>query len=153
VVREEQAVEEMVTRQAMLAPPARASSSDEDVAMVLADDGGSAPSPPVREHDVTMLAAPKSSAGVTTTLIEGAADASSSRYVDFLGIGIIDLDATELPSKEREILEVTVEQMSAYPSTLDAIMSVPPVPRQDEGAGGLVPPAAPEVAEAFSGSP
>jgi hypothetical protein len=32
-----------------------------------------------------------------------------SRYLDFPGIGIIDLDAIELPSNDREILEAVTE--------------------------------------------
>jgi hypothetical protein len=69
----------------------------EDVVMVPAGDG-SALSPPVRERDVATSVAPESSAVMPTTSIEGVADTSTSRYLDILGIGILDLDATELPS-------------------------------------------------------
>jgi hypothetical protein len=54
-----------------------------------------------------MLAAPESSAADAS--VEGAADTPSSQYVDFPGIGIIDLDATKLPSNDREIPEVAAE--------------------------------------------
>jgi hypothetical protein len=41
--------------------------------------------------------------------VEGAADLSSSRYVEFPGIRTIDLDTTELLSNDREMLEVLTE--------------------------------------------
>jgi hypothetical protein len=146
LVEEERAVEETAAPQAALGPPAGASSGGEDVVMVPAG-GGSVPPPPTREHDIAMLAALESSAAAIAASVEGAAGTSSSRYVDFPGIGIIDLDATELPSNDREILEVATERMFVDPSILDAIASVLLVSRQDEGAGSLAPPAAPEAAE------
>jgi hypothetical protein len=132
---EEQAVEETTVDEAALAPPAWTGSGGEDVVMVPVDDG-SAPPPPVREHDVATLAALESSAAVAATPIEGAADALSSRYVDFPGIRIIDFDATELPSNDQEILEAAMERMFTDRSVLDAIMSVLLVPRQEDCAGG-----------------
>jgi hypothetical protein len=143
---EERAVEETAVDQAALAPPAETGSGGEDVVMVSVDDGSMPPSP-AREHDVTTSVAPESSAAVAAAPMEGLTDASSSQYVDSPGIGIIDLDTTELPSNDREILEATTERMFADPSVLDAIASVLPVPCEDEGAGGSVPPAAPEAAE------
>jgi hypothetical protein len=73
--------------------------------------------------------------------------------VDFPGIGIIDLDATELLSNDREILEAATERMFADSSVLDANTSVLPMLRQDEGDGGLVPPVAPKEAEGVLGEP
>jgi hypothetical protein len=55
--------------------------------------------------------APKSSAAVTVASIEGVAETLSSRYLDFPGIRIIDLDAIELPGNDREILEAMTERM------------------------------------------
>jgi hypothetical protein len=92
---------------------------------------------------------PSMAAGAAT--VEGAADLSSCQYVDFPGIGNIDLDAAELPSNDREILEVVTEQMFADPSILDAIASVASGLRQDEGAGGSAPPAAPKAAKGVLG--
>jgi hypothetical protein len=71
--------------------------------------------------------------------IEGAADLSLCRYVDFPGVGTIDLDTPELPGNDRKMLEVATEQMFADPSILNTIASVA-VLRQDEGAGGSTPP-------------
>jgi hypothetical protein len=111
------------------------------------DDGDWVPSSLARGHDVAASAVPESSEAATAALIEGVADAPSSRYVDFPSIRIIDLDATELPSNDWGILEVTMERMFADPSILDAIASVPPVPRQNEGAGGSAPPTVLEAAK------
>jgi hypothetical protein len=138
VVEEERAIKEMAAPQAALGPPAGASSGGEDLVMVLANSD-LAPPPPAREHDVAMLAVLESSAVAAAASIEGAAGTSSSRYVDFPSIGIIDLDTTELPSNDRVILEVATDRMFAEPSILDAIASVPSVPRQHEGAGSLAP--------------
>jgi hypothetical protein len=41
--------------------------------------------------------------------VESAADLASCQYVDFPGIGTIDLDAPEFPSNVREMLEVAME--------------------------------------------
>jgi hypothetical protein len=114
--------------------------------MVTVDDG-LAPPLPVREHDITTSVVPESSAVVAATSIEGTTDTSSSQYMDFPGIWIIDLDATKLSSNDREILEAVTERMFADPSILDSITSDPPAPRQDESTGCLVPSAAPEVVE------
>jgi hypothetical protein len=114
-------------------------------------DDGSAPPSLAGECDVAMSVAPESSAVVTATSIEGAANTSMSRYLDFPGIGIIDLDAIELPSNDREILEAVTEWVFADPPLLNAIASDPPVPRQDGDAGGSAPSAAPEVAEGLLG--
>jgi hypothetical protein len=89
----------------------------------------------------------ESSTAAGVASIEGATDLSSSQYVDSPSIRTIDLDATELPSNDREILEVATEKMFTDPSILDTIASVVSALRQDEGAGGSAPPAASEVAE------
>jgi hypothetical protein len=79
--------------------------------------------------------------------VEDAVDLASCRYVDFPGIGTIDLDAPKLPSNDWEMLEVATERMFADLSILDTIASVASALRQDEGASGSALPAASEVAE------
>jgi hypothetical protein len=138
VVEEERAVEGTPASQVALGPPDDAGSGGEDVVMVPAY-GGSAPPPPAREHDIATPAEPESTAVVTAEPTEGASDTSSSRYVNFPGVGIIDLDATELPSNDRELLEIVTERMFADPSILDAIALVSSVSRQDEGVVGSAP--------------
>jgi hypothetical protein len=75
------------------------------------------------------------------------ANLASCRYVDFPSIGTINLDAPELPSNDREMLEVATERMFADTLILDTITAVVSVLRQDEGAGGSALPAASEAAE------
>jgi hypothetical protein len=67
--------------------------------------------------------------------------------VNFPSIGTIDLDAPELPSNDQKMLDVATKQMFANSSFLDTIVLVASALRQDEGAGGSAPPAAPEAAE------
>jgi hypothetical protein len=75
------------------------------------------------------------------------------RYVDFPGIRTIDLDAPELLSNDRGMLEVATEQMFTDPSILDTIASVASVLHQDEGVGGPAPPPRRRRQRGFSGSP
>jgi hypothetical protein len=79
--------------------------------------------------------------------VEDAMDLVACRYVDFPGIGTIDLDTPELPSNDREMLEVATDRIFAEPSILDTIASVASALRQYEGAGGSALPAASEAAE------
>jgi hypothetical protein len=60
---------------------------------------------------------------------------------------IINLNAPELSSNDREMLEVAMERMFAEPLILETIASVASVLHQYESAGGSAPLAAPEVAE------
>jgi hypothetical protein len=88
-----------------------------------------------------------SSAAVTVT-VEEVMELSTCQYVDFHGIGVVDLDALELPSNDREMLEVATEQMFTEPSILETIVSVSLALHQYECAGSFAPPAASEAAEA-----
>jgi hypothetical protein len=150
VIEEEWTVMEITAPQATLEPSAGAGTGGEDVVMVPADDG-LVPSLPAREHDAATSTAPESSIAEGAASVEGATDLSSSRYVDFPGIGTIDLDVADLPSNDREMLEVAMEQMFADLSILDTITSTASALCQDEGAGVSVPPAAPEAAEGVLG--
>jgi hypothetical protein len=67
--------------------------------------------------------------------------------VDFPGIGVVDLDAPELLSNDREMLEVVTERMFAELSILETIASVSQALHQYERVGGFAPLAASEVAE------
>jgi hypothetical protein len=73
--------------------------------------------------------------------VEDVMDLAACRYVDFLGIGTVGLDAPELPSNDREMLEVVTERMFVELLILDTITSVVSALRQYEGAGGSAPPA------------
>jgi hypothetical protein len=75
-------------------------------------------------------------------------DLATRSYVDFPGIEIVDLDAPELPSNDREMLEVATKWMFAELSIVETNALVTLALRQYEGAGGSVPPAMSEAAKA-----
>jgi hypothetical protein len=97
-----------------LEPQGGTGSGGEDVVMVPVDEGVVSP-PPTGERDAAASVAQEPLAAGTTTSIEGAEDMSMSRYLTIPGIGTIDLDANELPSNDREILEAVTEQVFADP--------------------------------------
>jgi hypothetical protein len=92
--------------------------------MVLVDQGAPLP-PPTKERGATSPVAPETSAVGTAPSIGSAEDISMSRYLSIPGIEIIDLDTTELPSNDREILEAVTDQVFADPSVLE--LEVPEV--------------------------
>jgi hypothetical protein len=136
--------------QAALEPQAGTDSGGDDLVMVPVDQGAPLP-PPTGERDAAVPVAPKASVARTAPSIGGAEDMSMSRYLTILGIGIIDLDATKLPSNDREILKAVTDRVFADPSLLDAIVSGPPAPHQDGDAGGSTSFASPEAAEGVLG--
>jgi hypothetical protein len=150
VVEEEREVTEMTIPQVALEPPARIGSGGEDAVMTPVDDG-TVPPPPEREHEVAMSGVPESSTTVTATPIEGVEDMLMSWYQTIPGIGTIDLDAAEIPSNDREILEAMIERVLADTLLLDAIVLDPLVSRQDGDVGGSVNSTAPEAAEEVLG--
>jgi hypothetical protein len=94
-----------------------------------------------------MSTAPESSPAVGAASVEDVIYMAACGYVDFPGIGTIDLLASELSSNDREMLEVAMEHMFAELSILETIASIASVLRQYESAGGSGPPAAPEATE------
>jgi hypothetical protein len=94
-----------------------------------------------------MSTAPEPSPAAGAASVEDVMDLVACRYVDFPSIGTIDLDAPELPSNYREMLEVATERMFTEPSILETIASITSVLRQYEGASGSAPHAAPKAAE------
>jgi hypothetical protein len=67
-------------------------------------------------------------------------DMAACRYVDFPGIGTINLDAPELPGNDRELLEAATERMFTEPMILETIALVVSALRQYESASGSAPP-------------
>jgi hypothetical protein len=145
VVEEGRTVTEMTAPKAALEPPAGTGPGSADVVMVPTDDD-LVPPLPAGEHDAATSMVPESSPAAGSASVEGVADLASCRYVDFPVIRIIDLDTPELPSNDREMLEVAMERMFTDPLISDTIASVTSALRQDEGAGGSTPPAASEAA-------
>jgi hypothetical protein len=173
-IEKEQTIVETAAPQAALEPSAGASPGDADVVVVALDEYP-APPPPVGDHDVVMTSVlePSSTARVPEpspaaevpepSLAAGAAETSSAmgvvtvkevmelatgRYKDFPAVRIVDLDAPELPSNDREMLEVATERMFAEPSILETIASVSRALHQYKRAGSFAPPAALEAVEA-----
>jgi hypothetical protein len=83
--------------------------------MVLADQG--APPPPsARDHEAVAPEAPETAAAATAPTIGGAEDVPTFGSWSIPGVGVIDLDTTELPSNDREIFEAVVERVFADPA-------------------------------------
>jgi hypothetical protein len=98
VVEEGQTVTETTAPQATLEPSVGSGPGGTDVVMVPTDDDSSPP-PPAGDHEVAASTVPEPSPVAGATSVEDAVDLAACRHVDFPGIGTIDLDATELPSK------------------------------------------------------
>jgi hypothetical protein len=113
----------------------------------------SAPPPLVGDRDVVMSMELEPSPAVGVASVEEVMDMEACRYMDFPGIGAINLDAPELLGNDRELLEAATERMFAEPTILETIASVVSALRQYESAGGSAPPSTPEVAEGRLRSP
>jgi hypothetical protein len=173
-IEEGQMAVETGVSQAASEPPAGASPGSVVVVFVPSDED-SAPPLPSGDHDVVMTSVPVRSQAAEVpepspaaevlepSLAAGAAETSlaagivtveevmelvTGRYIDFPGVRIVDLDPSELPSNDREMLEVATEWMLSEPSILETIASVSLAPCQYESAGSFAPPNASEAAEA-----
>jgi hypothetical protein len=72
------------------------------------------------------------------------------RYIDFSGVGVIDLEAPQLPEK---VLEVATERVFAEPSIMEKIASVSKTLQEYEHAGGFASAVAAETANAALEAP
>jgi hypothetical protein len=97
-----------------LEPPAGVGSGGTDVVMVSSDEDSTSP-PLVGDRDVVMSTAPEPSFATGAASGEDVMDLAACQYVDFPGIGTIDLDAPELPGNDQGMLEVVTERMFAEP--------------------------------------
>jgi hypothetical protein len=102
------------------------------------------PTAEVLEPSPTAGAA-KTSSVVGAVTVEEVMELATSQYIDFPGVGIVDLDAPKLPSK---VLEVATERMFVELTILETIVLVSQALHQYEHAGGFAPSATPEAAEA-----
>jgi hypothetical protein len=110
---------------------------------------------PVAEVSGPSLAAgvaETSSAAVTVT-VEEVMELVTGRYIDFPGVGIVDLNAPELSGNDWEMLEVATERMFIDPSILEMIASVSRALHQYKHASGFAPSATSEAAEAVPEEP
>jgi hypothetical protein len=111
------------------------------------------PPPPVGDRDVVMSMASETSLAAGAASVEDVMDLVACWYLDFPGIGTIDLEAPKLPSNDRMMLEVVMERMFADPSILETIASVASGLRQYESAGSSAPPPHRMRQREFSRSP
>jgi hypothetical protein len=103
------------------------------------------PSPAAEVPDpspATGAAETSSAAGAIT--IEEVMELATSQYIDFPGVGVIDLEAPQLPGK---VLDVATERMFVGLPILEMIASVSQTLQQYERAGGFAPSTTPKVAE------
>jgi hypothetical protein len=77
--------------------------------------------------------------------VEEVMELATCRYIDFPGIGVIDLEAPQLPEK---VLEVATKRMFAETTIMETIASVSKALHEYERAGGFAPHAAPGAPEA-----
>jgi hypothetical protein len=71
-------------------------------------------------------------------------------YIDFPNVGVIDLEAPQLPKK---VLDVATERMFNEPTIMDTITSVSKALQEYERAGGFAPTVAAEEADAALEAP
>jgi hypothetical protein len=65
--------------------------------------------------------------------VEEMMDLETCRYIDFPGVGVIDLEAPQLPEKE---YEVAVERRSNEPTIMETIASVSKALQEYERTAG-----------------
>jgi hypothetical protein len=70
---------------------------------------------------------------------------ATGRYIDFLGIGVIDLEAPQLPEK---VYEVASERMFNEPTIMETIASVSKALQEYERASSFAPAVAADAADA-----
>jgi hypothetical protein len=132
-IEEGQTTVETAAPQAALEPSAGAGSGGADVVMVPSDEDSALP-PPAGDRDVMMSTAPEPSLIASAASVEDVMDLAACRYVDFPGIGTIDLNTPELPGNDRELLEAAMDQMFSKPTILETITLVASALHQYEGA-------------------
>jgi hypothetical protein len=90
----------------------------------------------------TEVAESSSARGAIT--LEEVMKMATCRYIDFPGVGVIDLEAPQLPEK---VLEVATEWILAELTIMEPIMSVSKVLQEYEHAGGFTPTATADAAD------
>jgi hypothetical protein len=82
--------------------------------------------------------------------VEEVTELATCRYIDFPGVGVIDLEAPQLSEK---VLVVATERMFTEPTIMETIASVSKVLLKYERAGGFAPHATPGAPEAVPETP
>jgi hypothetical protein len=177
--REERAGVETAVAQITSEPQVGIGLDSDNVVMVHVEQVVPLP-PPAREHEAIALVATETPSPVAAQTGGGAAEALASSAWSTINVGVIYLDATELPSNDLDIYEAVLERMLANPVELGievpraatsstaisadagasttgapapgAAATEQPTPGQGGDVGGLVPSATSQAAEGFSGS-
>jgi hypothetical protein len=102
------------------------------------------PSPVAEAGPFATTEAAETSSAWGTVTVEEVMELATCRYIDYPGVGIIDLEAPKLPKK---VLEVATERLFAEPSIMETITSMSKAQHEYERAGGFAPSAAAEAAE------
>jgi hypothetical protein len=90
-----------------------------------------------------------SSARVSLT-VEEMMDLETCRYIDLPGVGVIDLEAPQLPEKE---CDTVAEQRSNEPTIMETIASVSKALQEYERASGFAPAAAEDMEDVALAAP
>jgi hypothetical protein len=98
---------------------------------------------------LTAEAAETSLARVSLT-VEEVMELAMCRYIDFLDVGVIDLEAPQLPEK---VYEVVSERMFNEPTIMEMIASVSKALQEYERTGGFTPAIAAETVDAALEAP
>jgi hypothetical protein len=86
-------------------------------------DQGAPPTPTIRDHKAVVPEAPEALVVVTAPTIGGVEDVPMFGNWSIPGVGIIDLDKTELLGNNREIFETVVECVFADSVVMEAEVS------------------------------
>jgi hypothetical protein len=116
---EERAVVETAAPPMRSRPQGGFGPGDDDGVMVPVDHGAPPP-PPARDLEAVAPDVPETPAAVKVPSTGGAENAPTFGSWTLPGVGVIHLDATELPSNDREIFEAVVECVFADLSVLEA---------------------------------
>jgi hypothetical protein len=93
--------------------------------------------------------AESSSARVSLTA-EEVMELATCRYIDFPGVGVIDLEAPQLPEK---VCEVATERMFNEPMIIETIASVSKALQEYERAGSFAPAVATDTEDVALAAP
>jgi hypothetical protein len=82
-------------------------------------------------------------------MVEEMMDLETCRYIDFPGVGVIDLEAPQLPEKE---YEVEAKRRSNEPTIMETITSVSKALQEYECTGGFASAAAADAKDVALGA-
>jgi hypothetical protein len=107
------------------------------------------PTVEVRGPPPTAEVAESSSARVALTA-EEMMELATCRYIDFPGVGVIDLEAPQIPEK---VYDMAAERMFNEPTIMETIASVSKALQEYERAGGFASAAAADAGDAALAAP